>query len=121
MNRNTTNRYFRLFRKVIYQKQQKDKTQFFGEVELDEAYFGAKRLRGVNMPQKRGRGTWKQPVFGVFERDGRVYTELVPDAKKDTLRKVILGKIALERTLFTDGWRRYISIAAHRLQQAFSH
>ena len=107
MNRNTTNRYFRLFREVIYQKQQKDKTQFFGEVELDEAYFGAKRLRGVSMPQKRGRGTWKQPVFGVFERDGRVYTELVPDAKKDTLRKVILGKIALESTLLTDGWRGY--------------
>ena len=59
------------------------------------------------MPQKRGRGTWKQPVFGVFERDGRVYTELIPNAKSATLRKVILGKISLESSIFTDGWRGY--------------
>lgn len=80
---------------------------FFGEVELDEAYFGAKRLRGVNMPQKRGRGTWKQAVFGVFKRDGRVYTELIPNAKSETLRKVIRGKVSLESIIFTDGWIGY--------------
>lgn len=107
LNRNTINRYFRIFRELIFEKQQNDLTLFFGEVELDEAYFGAKRLRGINMPQKRGRGTWKQPVFGVFEREGRVYTELIPDAKSATLRKVIRGKVSLESALFTDGWRGY--------------
>ncbi len=106
-NRKTINRYFRIFREVIFRKQQGDLGLFFGEVELDEAYFGARRLRGINMPQKRGRGTWKQPVFGVFERDGRVYTELVPDAKSETLRKVIRGRVSLESVLFTDGWRGY--------------
>lgn len=83
LNRNTINRYFKIFRTIIYQKQESDKEPFFGEVELDEAYFGTKRLRGINMPQKRGRSTWKQPVFGVFEREGRVYTEIVPDARKN--------------------------------------
>ena len=107
LNRNTINRYFRIFRELIFEKQQDDLTLFFGEVELDEAYFGAKRLRGINMPQKRGRGTWKQPVFGVFEREGRVYTELIPDAKSVTLRKVIRGRVSLESALFTDGWRGY--------------
>lgn len=106
-NRKTINRYFRIFREVISEKQQEDLSLFFGEVELDEAYFGARRLRGINMPQKRGRGTWKQPVFGVFEREGRVYTELIPDAKSATLRKVIRGKVSLESALFTDGWRGY--------------
>ncbi len=48
---------------------------FFGTVELYEAYFESKRWRGKNMPQKRGRGTWKRSVFGVFEREGNVYTE----------------------------------------------
>ncbi len=110
LNRNTVNRYFRIFREEIYQKQVSDKTQFFGEVELDEAYFEAKRLRGVAMPQKRGRGTWKQPVFGVFERDGRVYTEIVPNAKQATLRKVIKGKISPESIIFTDGWRGYYGL-----------
>lgn len=107
LNRKTINHYYRIFREVIFEKQQQDLSLFFGEVELDEAYFGAKRLRGVNMPQKRGRGTWKQAVFGVFERDGRVYTELIPNAKSETLRKVIRGKVSLESIVFTDGWRGY--------------
>ena len=107
LNRKTINHYYRIFREVIFEKQQQDLSLFFGEIELDEAYFGAKRLRGVNMPQKRGRGTWKQAVFGVFERDGRVYTELIPNAKSETLRKVIRGKVSLESILFTDGWRGY--------------
>jgi len=44
-------------------------------VECDEAYFGGKRKRGLS--GKRGRGTNKQPVFGIFERDGKVYAEIV--------------------------------------------
>ncbi len=71
-----------IFRECIFRKQQSDLELFFGVIELDEAYFGRKRLRGINMPQKRGRGTWKQPVFGVFEREGRVYTELFPMQNK---------------------------------------
>lgn len=107
INRNTVNRYYRIYRELIFGKQQSDLEQFFGIVECDEAYFGSKRLRGVNMPQKRGRGTWKRPVFGIFERDGRVYTELIPDSKRDSLRKVIVGKIAVESIVITDGWRGY--------------
>ncbi|HLL89857.1 MAG TPA: transposase [Tepidisphaeraceae bacterium] len=49
-----------------------------GEVEVDESYFGARRVRG-----KRGRGAGgKAIVFGVFKRDGKVYTEIVPDARR---------------------------------------
>jgi transposase-like protein len=107
LNRNTVNRYFKLFREKIYTKQQQDVEQFFGIVECDEAYFGSKRLRGHVGPQKRGRGTWKRPVFGVFERDGRVYTELIPDCKRDTLRRVILGTVNVESIVVTDGWRGY--------------
>lgn len=105
--RKTINHYYRIFRDAFFTKQQNDKWLFFGEIELDESYFGAKRLRGINMPQKRGRGTWKQAVFGIFERDGRVYTELIPDAKRETLRKVIKGKVSPDSIVFTDGWRGY--------------
>jgi len=107
INRNTVNRYYRIFRELIYVKQQADLDKFFGVVECDESYFGSKRLRGVYMPQKRGRGTWKRPVFGIFEREGRVYTEIVPDNKIPTLRKVIVGKISVESIVITDGWRGY--------------
>ena len=40
-----------------------------GEIELDESYFGAKRVKG-----KRGRGaSGKTPVFGLLKRNGKVY------------------------------------------------
>ena len=107
LNRKTINRFFGIFRKSIYESQMRDLEQFFGVVELDEAYFGSRRLRGVNMPQKRGRGTWKQPVFGIFEREGRVYTEIIPNSKRDTLRPLILGKVSPESIVITDGWRGY--------------
>ena len=41
-----------------------------GQVEVDESYFGARRVRG-----KRGRGaSGKTIVFGLLKRDGKVYT-----------------------------------------------
>ena len=107
INRNTGNRYLNIFRNAIYQNQINEFKKFFGSIELDESYFGAKRVRGRNGKLKRGRGTLKQPVFGIFERDGRVYTEIVPDCKKKTLQAIILGKINLESVIHTDSWRGY--------------
>ena len=55
-----------------------------GEVEVDQSYFGARRVRG-----KRGRGAGgKTPVFGLLKRNGRVYTEIVPDCSKASLQPV---------------------------------
>ena len=78
-------------------------TPFDGVVELDESYFGAKRIRG-----KRGRGAGgKTIVFGVLKRGDKIYTEIVPDASKATLQKVIRGHISIESVINTDGWRGY--------------
>lgn len=33
---------------------------------------------GVHGKLKQGRGTLKQLVFGIFEKDGQLYTEIVP-------------------------------------------
>jgi len=79
----------------------------FGEIELDESYFGARRKRGFRGKLKRGRGTQKQPVFGILKRDGRVYTEIIPDCKKKTLQAVIKGKIDKSAVIYSDGWRGY--------------
>jgi transposase-like protein len=107
INRNSINKYYNLFRELIYEKQKQEKGKFYGEIELDESYFGAKRVKGFAGKLKRGRGTLKQPVFGIFERDGRVYTEIIPDCKKKTLQAIILGKISLNSVINTDGWRGY--------------
>ena len=107
LNRNTVNRYSILFRIAIAQYQHDEFEKFVGMVELDESYFGAKRVRGFHRKLKRGRGTLKQPVFGIFERNGRVYTEIIPDCKKRTLQAVILGKVNKNTVMFSDGWRGY--------------
>ena len=74
-----------------------------GAVELDESYFGPRRVRG-----KRGRGAGgKTIVFGLFKRGATVYTEIVPDCSKKTLQAIIRGKIDVSAMVNTDGWRGY--------------
>jgi transposase len=70
---------------------------------VDESYFGARRVRG-----KRGRGaSGKTIVFGIFKRNGSVYTEIVTDCRKPTLQAVIRGRVELDTVIHSDGWRGY--------------
>jgi len=107
INRNTVNRYYGLFRQIIYDYQMERFEKFVGSVELDESYFGASRQRGFRGKLKRGRGTKKQPVFGIFLRKGEVYTEIVPDARKETLQAIIRRKVDIRSVIYSDGWRGY--------------
>ena len=76
---------------------------FGGEVEVDESYFGGRRVRG-----KRGRGASGETiVFGIFKRNGCVYTEAVPDCRRRTLLAVIRGRVTLDAVVHSDGWRGY--------------
>lgn len=76
---------------------------FGGTVEVDESYFGAKRVRG-----KRGRGaSGKTIVFGIFKRNGSLYTEIVPNCKAQTLQAIIRGHVSPETIIHSDGWRGY--------------
>jgi transposase-like protein len=70
---------------------------------MDESYFGARRIKG-----RRGRGAYgKTIVFGLLKREGKVYTEIVPDVKAATLQAVIRGKVDIDSIVHTDGWRSY--------------
>jgi len=74
-----------------------------GAVEVDESYFGARRVRG-----KRGRGAYgKTIVFGLLKRQGKVYTEIVPDCSKATLQGIIRGNVEPATIIHSDGWRGY--------------
>ena len=96
-----------IFRQEIYEYQMAKFDKIIGSVELDESYFGASRVKGNKVKLKRGRGTSKQPVFGVFIRNGEVFTEIVPDVKKATLQAIIERKIDVKSVIYTDGWRGY--------------
>ena len=105
LNRNTVNRYVRLIRQVIAEHCERE-SPFSGDVELDESYFGARRVRG-----KRGRGArGKTIVFGIYKRNGCVYTQIIPNCKKTSLQAIIRGKVALSSTIHTDGFRSYDGI-----------
>ena len=107
INRNTINKYFMICRQEIYEYQMSKFHSIIGEVELDESYFGATRIKGNKVKLKRGRGTSKQPVFGIFLRDGEVFTEIIDDTKKATLQGIIKRKIDPASVIYTDGWRGY--------------
>ena len=105
LNRNTVNRYFNIFRRAIYNHQQELLKRFVGHVEMDESYFGPRRVKG--RATKRGRGTHRQPVFGIYERNGRVYTHIIPNCTRKTLRQIITGNIDPESTIYSDSWSGY--------------
>jgi transposase-like protein len=102
LTRKSVNMIFLKIRRRIAEECQRQ-SPFAGEVEVDESYFGARRVRG-----KRGRGaSGKTIVFGIFKRNGSVYTEIVPDCKKATLQAIIRGRVAPETVIHSDGWRGY--------------
>jgi len=73
------------------------------EIEVDESYFGARRVRG-----KRGRGAGnKTIVFGIYKRNGCVFTEIVPNAARPTLQNIIRGRVSIDSVIHSDGWRGY--------------
>ncbi|MDR1959838.1 MAG: IS1595 family transposase, partial [Planctomycetaceae bacterium] len=103
VNRNTVNSYFLEIRERIFQQSLKESPLETGEFELDESYFGAKRIRG-----KRGRGAaGKTPVFGLLKREDKVFVTVVSHCSKEALMPIIQGKILEGSTIHTNGWRAY--------------
>ena len=107
LNRKTVNALYQRFRLLICLQRMNERRAFRGVVEVDECYFGASRVRGRALPRLRGRGTLKQPVFGIFERQGEVYTEIINDCSAYTLRAIIRGRIDPQSVLCSDGWPGY--------------
>ena len=103
ISRPTINKYLMAIRTRISQLSQLQPPRPSGEVEIDESYFGAKRIKG-----KRGRGTsGKTIVFGLLKRGGNVYTEIVSDCTASTLTKIIRGKTGTDTVIHSDGWKAY--------------
>jgi|SRR5205085_5536803 len=95
----TVNPIFLKIRRRLAQDCERRSPPSAGEVEVDESYFGARRVRG-----ERGRGaSGKTIVFRLLKRDGKVYTEIVPDCKKTTLQAIIRGRVAPEAVIHSSG------------------
>ncbi|MGZ9133341.1 MAG: IS1595 family transposase [Nitrospira sp.] len=87
-----------------------------GEIELDEAYFGGRR-KG-----RRGRGAaGKSVVFGLLERDGRVYTKVVEHVSADTLMAHIQSTTRKGSVYYTDAFRGYQSLRRYGKHHRVNH
>jgi transposase len=82
----TITRVYQRMREAVYHVAELEGGKLKGEIELDESYFGGRR-KG-----KRGRGAaGKSIVFGLLERDGRVYTKVVEQVTAAELMTHITG------------------------------
>ena len=121
-------RCFSKIRDAIYQYEEAEMGKFFGIVEVDETYIGP-RFRNRRKQKrdflkrigvvKRGRGSkiLQQPVFGMYQRNGRVYIEFVSNAEKKTLQDIIRGRIELASDVYSDTWKSYKGLE----QQGYNH
>lgn len=76
-----------------------------GEVEMDESYFGGYR-KGT-----RGRGAaGKVPVFGILEREGKVFVEALPNIKARTVLGLAVAKVRRGTIVYTDRFQIYDSL-----------
>ena len=101
LSRQTINKYLTAIRLRILDLSLLQSDPLMDQIEVDESYFGARRVRG-----KRGRGArGKTIVFGLLKRGNQVYTEIVPNCKSATLQRIIKGKTSIGSVIHSDGWR----------------
>jgi len=89
---------------------------FHGIVEMDEAYIGGqrknKKLHIRRIQGKRGHGTDKLPIVGLFSREsGKVFVHVEP-TKLDIayILKTIQERVDPGSQIYTDGFKMYRSI-----------
>lgn len=105
VNYKTVHYHYMFFREKIAKYSEENFRKLKGELEVDETYFGGKR-KG-----KRGRGAFnKVVVLGVLERNGKVYTTVVPDVKAETLMQEIRDKTEKGSVYYTDCFKSYKSL-----------
>jgi transposase len=101
----TVTRVYQRLREAIYHVAELEGGKLSGEIEMDESYFAGRR-KG-----QRGRGAkGKSIVFGLLERDGRVYTRVVEDVSADELMEIIRKKTKKGSVYYTDTFKSYNSL-----------
>ena len=116
VNYKTITRVYQRLREALYHVSELEARRLKGEIELDEAYFGGHR-KG-----KRGRGAaGKSVVFGLLERNGRVYTRVVESVSAEELMAHIQEKTRKGSVYFTDTFRSYRSLRRWGNHHTISH
>ena len=107
ISRNSINKIIKTIRKRIAEFSETENPIGCGEIEIDESYFGARRIRG-----KRGRGAaGKIPIFGMLKRNGKVFTQIVKNCSAAELIPIIKEQADNNSVIFSDSFRTYDGLA----------
>ena len=87
-----------------------------GEIECDESYFGGRRKGN------RGRGSaGKTKVFGMLERQGKIFTTVVDDVSAKSLMGEIKQRAVKGSVFYTDKFKSYKSLQFYGKHQMIDH
>ncbi len=98
---------------------------FGGPVEMDETYIGGqrknKRLHIRRIQGKRGHGTDKLPIVGLFDRASGCVVAVVEPHKLDIRFILMLLRMQVQSgaLIYTDGFKMYRSIPRHGYRHQF--
>jgi transposase len=112
----TVTRVYQHLRQLLFHVAEVEGARLSGEIELDESYFGGAR-KG-----QRGRGArGKSIVFGLLERDGRVYSKVVESVSAETLMAHIQTHTRKGSVYYTDAFRGYQSLQRYGKHLVVNH
>ena len=108
VNRHTANLYYNSWR-VDIMDASIHPPRLSGEVEMDQAFFGARKRRRYNDAGKLIRKSKenKVMVFGIIKRNGPVYTHIIKRADRRVLVPIIHMVVANRSKIYTDSWRSF--------------
>lgn len=82
--------------------------QLDSDVEIDETFVGGKnknRHKDKKVEKSQGRSFKdKVPVFGMYQRGGKLIAKVVLDTKAATLSPLLFRYVMAESNVYTDGW-----------------
>jgi len=108
VSHNTIHRVFTVIRQAIYDKAiyELKEANISGEIEMDETMFGGKHAG------KRGWGaSGKHMIFGLYQRNGKVFTFPISSRNKETLMPIVENHIKPGGLYYTDDWHAYSSLS----------
>jgi transposase len=107
---------YQQYRQEIYEFLCHEFRQLSGEIECDESYFGG-RKKGI-----RGRGSLEKiKVFGMLERQGKVFTAVVDNVSAETLMKEIREHASKGSVFYTDQFKSYKSLKQYGRHYEVDH